>query len=550
MSDSGLLAVAFFSLSLGVFAGFVRWGRKHKQPTKHTQSSDDSKSAQLSQSDISSEIESRIGYSLDVAHIAEIVSSSLDRLVAFHTVSTLVAVNGSLEFTCTLKESVNHAFVSEIKQKMLSAYEAMAESPQGQLHVSETIKGTVFDDTQTSGVGSYFNLPLVVGTSPQGLITIASTKEGLYDAAQTHELFALIWQINQTTTKLSQVIEQERGTLNALVEHLTEGVIMVDIQENVKLVNQAARQLLDLKRNVQPSMLDLVDRFAVTLDLRQFIQDALKSEIAVSSDDLVVAHKAIQLFAQRVKNASGEIIGCVLSLHDHTERQRLGALREQFEAMMVHELRSPLSNIRSLSDQVVKDQGYAVNNSAMIKLETENMLTLVNDLLDVAKLESGRFMLVKQSLDLVQLTKEVIDSFSATALSKAIKLSCVVKAAVSPIQADSLRLRQVLTNLVSNALKFTSSGSVTIELLPLGKMIRLSVIDTGEGMDANDLNQLFDKFTQATRGKKRSDSTGLGLVIVKGIVEAHGGGIGVESELGKGTTVYVTLPVSEDVYQT
>jgi signal transduction histidine kinase len=550
MSDSGLLAVAFFSLSLGVFAGFVRWGRKHKQPTKHTQSSDDSKSAQLSQSDISSEIESRIGYSLDVAHIAEIVSSSLDRLVAFHTVSTLVAVNGSLEFTCTLKESVNHAFVSEIKQKMLSAYEAMAESPQGQLHVSETIKGTVFDDTQTSGVGSYFNLPLVVGTSPQGLIAIASTKEGLYDAAQTHELFALIWQINQTTTKLSQVIEQERGTLNALVEHLTEGVIMVDIQENVKLVNQAARQLLDLKRNVQPSMLDLVDRFAVTLDLRQFIQDALKSEIAVSSDDLVVAHKAIQLFAQRVKNASGEIIGCVLSLHDHTERQRLGALREQFEAMMVHELRSPLSNIRSLSDQVVKDQGYAVNNSAMIKLETENMLTLVNDLLDVAKLESGRFMLVKQSLDLVQLTKEVIDSFSATALSKSIKLSCVVKAAVPPIQADSLRLRQVLTNLVSNALKFTSSGSVTIELLPLGKMIRLSVIDTGEGMDANDLNQLFDKFTQATRGKKRSDSTGLGLVIVKGIVEAHGGGIGVESELGKGTTVYVTLPVSEDVYQT
>jgi signal transduction histidine kinase len=159
-------------------------------------------------------------------------------------------------------------------------------------------------------------------------------------------------------------------------------------------------------------------------------------------------------------------------------------------------------------------------------------------------------MLVKQSLDLVQLTKEVIDSFSATALSKSIKLSCVVKAAVPPIQADSLRLRQVLTNLVSNALKFTSSGSVTIELLPLGKMIRLSVIDTGEGMDANDLNQLFDKFTQATRGKKRSDSTGLGLVIVKGIVEAHGGGIGVESELGKGTTVYVTLPVSEDVYQT
>jgi signal transduction histidine kinase len=550
MSAVGLLAVAFFSLSLGVFAGFVRWGRKHKQPTKLSQSSDDSKSAQLSQSDISSEIESRIGYSLDVAHIAEIVSSSLDRLVAFHTVSTLVAVNGSLEFTCTLKESVNHAFVSEIKQKMLSAYEAMAESPQGQLHLSETIKGTVFDDTQTSGVGSYFNLPLVVGTSPQGLITIASTKEGLYDAAQTHELFALIWQINQTTTKLSQVIEQERGTLNALVEHLTEGVIMVDIQENVKLVNQAARQLLDLKRNVQPSMLDLVDRFAVTLDLRQFIQDALKSEIAVSSDDLVVAHKAIQLFAQRVKNASGEIIGCVLSLHDHTERQRLGALREQFEAMMVHELRSPLSNIRSLSDQVVKDQGYAVNNSAMIKLETENMLTLVNDLLDVAKLESGRFMLVKQSLDLVQLTKEVIDSFSATALSKSIKLSCMVKAAVPPIQADSLRLRQVLTNLVSNALKFTSVGSVTIELLPLGKMIRLSVIDTGEGMDANDLNQLFDKFTQATRGKKRSDSTGLGLVIVKGIVEAHGGGIGVESELGKGTTVYVTLPVSEDVYQT
>jgi signal transduction histidine kinase len=550
MSDIGLLAVAVFSLGAGVLAGFALRGKRAKQSAKRNAEPDRQQTIEFNQIDISREIESRIGYSLDYAHIAEIVSSSMHGLLAFDTVSTLVVVNGSLEFTCTLKESVNHAFVSEIKQKMLSAYEAMAETPQGQLHVTETIKGAVFDDTITTGVGSYFNLPLVVGASPQGLITVASTKEGLYDAAQVQAFYALIWQINQTTTKLSQVIEQERGTLNALVEHLTEGVIMVDIQENVKLVNQAARQLLDLKRGVQPSMLDLVDRFAATVDLRQFIQDALKSEIAVSSDDLVVVHKAIQLFAQRVKNASGEIIGCVLSLHDHTERQRLGALREQFEAMMVHELRSPLSNIRSLSDQVVKDQGYALNNAAMIKLETENMLTLVNDLLDVAKLESGRFMLVKQSLDLVQLTKEVIDSFSATALSKSIKLTCLVKAAMPPIQADSLRLRQVLTNLVSNALKFTSSGSVTIELLPLGKMIRLSVIDTGEGMDANDLNQLFDKFTQATRGKKRSDSTGLGLVIVKGIVEAHGGGIGVESELGKGTTVYVTLPVSEDVYQT
>lgn len=550
MIDSDLLASAFLSVSLGIFAGFFLGGKKARRNEKQKPMPLPQGITQLPQAEILREIETRIGYSLDYAYIAEIVSSSLDRMLEYHTVSTLVVVNGSLEFTCTLKESVNHAFVSEVKQKMLSAYEVMAETPLGQLHLSETIKGTVFDDAQTAGIGSYVNLPLVVGTSPQGLITIASTQEGFYDAAKTQALFAIVWQINQTTTKLSQVIEQERGTLNALLEHLTEGVIMVDIQENVKLVNQAARQLLDLKKSVQPSMLDLVDRFAHAIDLRQFIQDALKSESAVSSEDLVVAHKAIQLFAQRVKNASGEIIGCVLSLHDHTERQRLGALREQFEAMMVHELRSPLSNIRSLSDQVVKDQGYALNNAAMIKLETENMLTLVNDLLDVAKLESGRFMLVKQSVDLVQLSKEVIDSFSATALSKSIKLTCVVTSTVPPIQADSLRLRQVLTNLISNALKFTSSGSVTVELMPLGKMIRLSVIDTGEGMDANDLNQLFDKFTQATRGKKRSDSTGLGLVIVKGIIEAHGGGIGVESELGKGTSVYVTLPISEAAYQT
>lgn len=217
---------------------------------------------------------------------------------------------------------------------------------------------------------------------------------------------------------------------------------------------------------------------------------------------------------------------------------------------MVHELRSPLSNIRSLSDQIVKDQGYASNNAALIKQETENMLALVNDLLDVAKLEAGKFMLVKQTIDVVQLTQEVVESFSASALAKSLRLSCSVKGTIPPIQADSLRLRQILHNLLSNALKYTTSGSVAVELLPLGKMIRLSVVDTGEGMDATELNQLFDKFTQASHGKRRRDSTGLGLVIVKGIVEAHGGGIGVESELGKGTRVYVTLPISEAIYHT
>lgn len=550
MADATLIAIALIAFAGGGFGGYLRWGKKAGNAAQKHLANNQVTSKQSFPTEILREIEVRIGYSLDYAHIAEILSSSFDELLEFHTIATLVNSNGTLAFVCTLRKPVNRAFVSEIKQKMLSAYEAMVDAPLGQLQVTEMIKGTVFNDAKTGGVGSYFHLPLVVGKSVQGLITLASVHLDRYDADQTQVLYTILQHINQTTTKLSQVIEQERGTLNALVEHLTEGVIMVDTKEHVKLVNQAARQLLDLKKATQPSMLDLVDQFAATLDLRQFIQDALKSDSAVSSDDLVVVHKAIQLFAQRVKNASGEIIGCVLSLHDHTERQRLGALREQFEAMMVHELRSPLSNIRSLSDQISKDQGYAANNSAMIKLETENMLTLVNDLLDVAKLESGRFMLVKQTLDLIQLTQEVIDSFSATALSKSLKLSCQVKGAIPPIQADSLRVRQVLNNLVSNALKYTNSGSVTIELLPLGRMIRLSVIDTGEGMDANDLNQLFDKFTQATRGKRRSDSTGLGLVIVKGIVEAHGGGIGVESEVGKGTSVYVTLPISEEIYQT
>ncbi len=548
MTDVGLLAVASVAFALGGMGGYLRWGKRAKHQSSNN--SIQQPRARTLQAEVLREIEARVGYSLDYAHIAEIVSSSLDNLLEFHTISTLVHTNGTLAFTCTLREPVSHAFVSEVKQKMLSAYEAMAQAPLGQLHLTETVKGTVFDDALISGVGSYFNVPLVVGTRTQGLITVASTQTGLYDAPATQALYTIMWHINETATKLSQVIEQERGTLNALLEHLTEGVIMVDTQERVKLVNQAARQLLDLKRATLPTLLDLVDRFTATLDLRLFIQEALRSEAAVKSAELVIAHKAIQVFAQRVKNASGDIIGCVLSLHDHTQRQRLGALREQFEAMMVHELRSPLSNIRSLSDQIVKDQGYASNNAALIKQETENMLALVNDLLDVAKLEAGKFMLVKQTIDVVQLTQEVVESFSASALAKSLRLSCSVKGTIPPIQADSLRLRQILHNLLSNALKYTTSGSVAVELLPLGKMIRLSVVDTGEGMDATELNQLFDKFTQASHGKRRRDSTGLGLVIVKGIVEAHGGGIGVESELGKGTRVYVTLPISEAIYHT
>ncbi|MNS27790.1 Non-motile and phage-resistance protein [compost metagenome] len=173
------------------------------------------------------------------------------------------------------------------------------------------------------------------------------------------------------------------------------------------------------------------------------------------------------------------------------------------------------------------------------------LLALVNDLLDMSRIQAGKFTIAYEEVNVGELAHAIVESLAAIAEKRHLHLSVEVSASVPPLQADSQRIGQVLTNLLSNAIKFTpDGGEIHVFARRERGHVLVEVVDTGQGIRHEDLPRLFQRFTQLDMSKTRAASgTGLGLSICKAIVEAHGGHIGVRSELGKGSTFWFTLPI-------
>jgi len=235
--------------------------------------------------------------------------------------------------------------------------------------------------------------------------------------------------------------------------------------------------------------------------------------------------------------------------------RELAELREEFLALTTHDLRSPLTVISGVisfftSGRLGELSPEQKNMVSMMERNTQNLIELVNDLLDASKLESGAIRLDVSSLDVRRVLDELRESIDPLAKEKGIELVETVPADLPAVEADRAKLRRILHNLLSNALKFTQKGGrveVRAERLEQDR-VRLSVSDTGVGIAPDDIERLFDKYEQArsraTRGEK---GTGLGLYITKQLVELHGSQINVKSEVGKGSTFSFTLPVSGGV---
>ena len=245
----------------------------------------------------------------------------------------------------------------------------------------------------------------------------------------------------------------------------------------------------------------------------------------------------------------------LISLHDITDRKqaeeaelKLMEMKDELIASVSHELRTPLFSIRGflelLRDGKVKDPETQQEFLTRASQDANRLTLLVNDLLDVSRLEAGRMELELEEVELGSVIRETLDSLRQQAQEKSIALTYSGSETPLGIKADRHRLQQVLTNLVTNAIKFSESGCpvrITSELLD--GLVTVKVIDQGTGVPEEDIPHLFDMFYQANGSHKRAGGgAGLGLHIAKRIVESHGGQIGVESQLGMGSTFFFVLP--------
>jgi signal transduction histidine kinase len=231
------------------------------------------------------------------------------------------------------------------------------------------------------------------------------------------------------------------------------------------------------------------------------------------------------------------------------ELEEVNKLQVDFVAMIAHDLRGPMTTILNTAE-LMHDGGFgSVNDDQKVWLGTmqttcKNVVDIVSDFLDISKIEAGRLDLIKKRIDLYQLIHGSLKSYTPMAMIKRIAITTVIEPGLPEINGDQRRLEQVLSNLISNAIKFTSAGGVIeIGARRLNDDIRFWVRDTGEGIPAEEIGDLFEKYYQGASGKlSPSRGTGLGLVICKKIAEAHGGRIVVESRVGEGSIFAVDLP--------
>lgn len=533
--------------------------RRHKKEIEH----------KAYEATVLQEIGDRVGYERDIAKIIDAIIASLSKLISYSAAGYMLVSLDRLTVRSKLviREPVGGGQIENLKGHLKTEFLKVVPGNFPETAFKSEMVGEV--DGQGKGkLNSLWITPVTIDSRGLGVVAVASRLPGQYRDTEMAVLARVINQAERAVANLEKVIESEEHKLNEMVASITDGVVMVDRELAIVVVNPAAVQLLGLPGRGQLGFSDLTSALSNNLDLRAKIESGEKIHRVETVDNLIIRDRVTQLFVSPVFDKGDKFLGTVLLFHDMTAQKQLERVREDFIAMMVHELRAPLTVVRGTADMILKNPVTATGSDGQQLLKTMEessvqMLTLVNDLLDVAKIEAGKFQINPAPGDLGTVVHERVTFFSEMATQKSISLVEGKNVSGLTISFDRDRIEQVLNNLISNAIKFTPSGgkvTVSAEKIESDNQIAwrfgpqsgikvdkpailVTVADTGQGIAAKNVSMLFSKFKQLTPDLKDTTGTGLGLVITKGIVESHGGKIFMESKEGEGSTFYFTLPV-------
>jgi two-component system phosphate regulon sensor histidine kinase PhoR len=330
--------------------------------------------------------------------------------------------------------------------------------------------------------------------------------------------------------------------LTALLTHSPVGLLVLDGADRIVLANEAAARGLvvraaDLSGRPLAAVIAAREVQALVAEARE------RGSGARSLATLGPWERPFQLLAARIE-PTGEVL---LVLQDLSDLRRLEAVRRDFLANISHELRTPLASllalVETLEEGALEDPPAAREFLARMRVEVDGLTRLVQELLDLARLESGRETLAIAPVPVVSLAEGAARRLAAQAERAGLRLVLAVPPDLPPVLADRERIERVLINLLHNAIKFTPpGGQVTISACRAGEWVVVAVADTGVGIAPEDLPRIFERFYKADRSRATSGA-GLGLAIARQIVLAHGGRIWAESEPGRGSIFRFTLPI-------
>jgi two-component system, OmpR family, phosphate regulon sensor histidine kinase PhoR len=343
-------------------------------------------------------------------------------------------------------------------------------------------------------------------------------------------------------------LRAERDLQARILDGMKEGVLVLDRADRILLMNPALREMLLLGASDVGKLLIESVRHA---ELHDVVERARARSTTITGELDLPGIKPRRLLIHATALA-GEAGGVLAVFVDVTDLRRLESLRRDFVANVSHELRTPVTAVRSaaetLRDSALKDPDpkAAERFADIIVRNSERLQNLIEDLLELSRLESNEFKLKREKIDLTVVANLVLGLFRERADRKGIQLSADIPAGMQPVETDQRALEQVLSNLVDNAVKYCPAGaSVKLRAANGDGVVKLSVEDTGPGISETHLPRLFERFYRVDAGRSRDvGGTGLGLSIVKHMVEAMGGEVTVRSTVGKGSAFDVRLPLA------
>ncbi len=337
------------------------------------------------------------------------------------------------------------------------------------------------------------------------------------------------------------VLESERLRLATVLDQITDGVLIADATGLIQFANPAAGRLFQFSNPLQHSIAEVVRNHRLVEAWRRGQQTR---KIQSQSVEVPTRHQYLQLIVIPDQHTSGSL----LLAQDLTRIRRLETVRRDFVSNLSHELRTPLASLKALAETLqegaLDDPPAARRFVDQIQIEVDALTQMANELLELSKIESGRFTLERSPIAASDLLHSATQRMQVQAERAHISLRVECAEDLPKIQVDAQRLEQVLINLIHNAVKFTQpKGEVVLCAEAASGEIRFSVRDTGVGIPADEVSRIFERFYRVDKSRA-GRGTGLGLSIAKHIVEAHRGKIWAESIEGRGSTFFFSIPTT------
>lgn len=398
--------------------------------------------------------------------------------------------------------------------------------------------------------GSEIAMPIVHGGEVIGVIDSEHSQKGFY----THEHLSMLQSIaSLCATKITQSvaqakIEEEQKRLDIILQNIGNGVVVLDSTRKIIIINDRARVLFHLDQR-NPAKLTLKRLLNRCQQNGKHLLDSLYKE-SFRKLELILQDRTetvLSVTGTTFLDVDGKSAGNILVFTDITKEKETDRMKTDFVSSVSHELRTPLSSILGFSSTILRDEDMpADTRTEFIKIiheESERLARLIEDVLSLSRIEKGGRHYNLKRINIESAVRETFETYQAQALEKGIKTNLEVTRNLPMILAAEDAIKQILVNLLANAVKFTDrGGSLSVSVRGINGFLQLTVEDTGMGIPQKDLEKVFDKFYRVHRKGMEIPGTGLGLSIVREIVEAHQGTIEVSSKQNNGTRLVILFP--------